>query len=436
MIQELGVGLLLTLLASFGLLLCVLRELAPSGGLSGRGRWLLAGGMGLGVFSFAAKLALVALFTAQPGLSRLAQAAAPSLQRPDRRDLPEPDAGQGSPPPHYRWLALSSVVPEVPEASAALVALGERLFHDTRLSLDGSLSCASCHALQRHAGADGRATAIGVGGHLGRRNTPTVWNAALQARLFWDGRADSLEAQALGPILNPDEMAMPSAEAVLQRLRADAAWAGEAERTLGAPLRDLQPIAQALAAYERSLLSADTPYDRFVRGDAAALTAAQRRGMALFDGLGCVQCHGGANFSSAGIDGGGAAYRLFPVFTDRLDPRWRLTDDQGLNPPHSAQGVWRVPSLRNVALTAPYFHNGAVPRLDEAVRIMAQAQLGLRIGKRAQPDTAPDEWDAEQRTLRPAPRQSITEAEVQSLVAFLGALSSDRLPREPPGPSR
>jgi cytochrome c peroxidase len=307
--------------------------------------------------------------------------------------------------PDWQALPGRAPVPAGNPMSPAKVALGERLFFDPSLSRDGTVACASCHDAKT--GADGRAVAVGVGGRQGSRNAPTVRNAAFQARLFWDGRAGSLEEQAKGPLTNPMEMAMPDLAAVERRVAARPAYQEAFRRVFGGPRPvSIANIAAAIAAYERTLIDTDTPYDRYVRGDAAALDAAQRRGMALFESYGCRICHSGPNFSGASLFDTANPYRAFPALPMFADPfvlRYRLTQDPGRAEPGSRQGLWRVPSLRNVARTAPYFHNGSVTRLEDAVRIMASAQLG--------------------RPADPGNRHAVPEGDVADLVAFLKALS-------------
>lgn len=265
------------------------------------------------------------------------------------------------------------------------VRLGRRLFEDKGLSLTREIACSSCHDLTAKAGADARTVALGIRGQSGRRNAPTVWNADFQVRLFWDGRAASLEEQALGPITNPVEMGMPSLAVVLGQLAADPSYVTEFADAFGGTASpdaiSADRLAMALAAFERTLITPDTPYDRFVRGDSGALSEQQLRGMALFETVGCVHCHAGPHFSGAGVFDGGAPYRAFPSLGQPELRHLNLDADSGLAAPGSSPGVWRIPSLRNVAVTAPYFHNGSVNDLREAVRIMARAQLGISVGE-------------------------------------------------------
>jgi cytochrome c peroxidase len=331
-------------------------------------------------------------------------------------DNPKPDT--------YVWRALPEQAPNPSgnPSSPAKVALGKRLFFDPDLSLDGTLSCAGCHDVEGGSGADGRATSIGIGGQRGARNAPTVWNAAFQSVLFWDGRADSLEAQAKGPLVNPLEMGMPSLELVVERVERKPGYRPDFDAAFGdgAPIT-IDRIAEAIAAYERTLITPDSPYDRFVRGDLQALTPAQLRGMRQFQRLGCVQCHFGPNFSGASLFDERAPLRIFPVYPTPYEQQYGLTKDSGASEPGSGRGSWRIPSLRNVALTGPWFHNGSVSELAEAVRIMSSVQLGY-TGRYLV-------WSDSQKAMLELDRPALDEATVNDLVAFLQALSSDRLTR-------
>jgi cytochrome c peroxidase len=331
----------------------------------------------------------------------------------------------------YVWRTLPDKAPAPAwnPTTPEKVALGERLFHDPSLSIDGTISCSSCHDVRKGAGEDHRSGSLGIGGQVGSRNAPTVWNSGFQAVLFWDGRAASLEDQAKGPPTNPKEMGMPSLEAVEQRVRDNASYREPFASAFGAdqPITITQ-ITAAIAAYERTLITTDTPYDRFVRGDSKALSSAQLRGMALFQSVGCIMCHSGPNFSGASVfDPPPATQRLFPVFdSPKYVKRYNLTRDVGANEPGSKQGVWRIPSLRNVALTAPYFHNGSVDNLPEAVRIMATVQRGKRISNDAK-DTETIVWSQQEKTIARLEAAPLSERDVQDIVEFLKSLSSDSL---------
>jgi cytochrome c peroxidase len=409
------------------LLLMVHFELGPLAGLARRRRWLLMLALGSGVMTFSLKLGLVVWLTDHPPA---ATPGSPSLAAGTHKSPPVTES-------RYRWQAMSEsdvgdsesgyrweTLPQMPPLTAsqkAQVALGKRLFFETALSRDRSLSCASCHDIEAGAGDDGRATAMGIDAKVGPRNTPTVWNAAYQTRLFWDGRAASLEQQALGPLLNPIEMGMPSSDAVTERVAAIADYRPQFAQAFGDPSISAQRIATALAAYERTLVTADSPYDRFLRGDLQALSAAQLRGMALFESVGCVNCHSGPNFSAASRFGsvGGSPWRAFPSISTPYEARYRLTEDAGAAGKGGGRGVWRVPSLRNVALTGPYFHNGSVDELEEAVRVMAAVQLG-RTGPMLV-------WSTAENRFRRREINRLGEQQVKDIAAFLRALSSDRL---------
>jgi cytochrome c peroxidase len=251
--------------------------------------------------------------------------------------------------------------------TSATVVLGRMLYYDTRLSIDYTVSCNSCHPLDAF-GVDHRSTSLGVKGQSGSRNAPTVFNAAGHVAQFWDGRAPTVEEQAKGPILNPVEMGMPNGTAVTDRLRVSpeyraafaAAFPGEADPVT------YDNVGRAIGAFERRLVT-PSRWDAFLGGDPNALTSAERNGLATFVALNCTACHrgtyvGGEMFQKAG---------LVEPWPERGDSgRYAVTHRRG------DRFVFKVPSLRNVERTAPYFHNGSVAALDEAVRRMARYQLG------------------------------------------------------------
>lgn len=427
-------GLVAIMVALSILLAMVHLELGPAVRLARRRRWLLSVALGSGILAFAFKLVLIVALANFPeymieplldseevvhgALPAPARSAPPRYRwttLPERRKAASFTATASS-PTGYVWRALPEQAPSPADnpATADKIALGEKLFFDPNLSRDGTVSCASCHDLHGAAGGDGRATSLGIDRQIGPRNAPTVWNAAFQAMLFWDGRASSLEEQAKGPLVNPVEMGMPSLAAVEERVRQKVEYQEAFAAAFGAetPIT-IDHIAEAIAAYERTLITPDTPYDRFVRGDLDALTPAQLRGMGLFQSLGCVSCHYGPNFSAASVFDSHTPRRIFPTNPTPYEQRYRLLVDGG------ERGVWRVPSLRNVALTGPWLHNGAVNELQEVVRIMAAAQLG-RAGRYLL-------WSDREGTLNEINRPSPTDQEVSDIVAFLNALSSDRL---------
>ncbi|MGB1110264.1 MAG: cytochrome-c peroxidase, partial [Gammaproteobacteria bacterium] len=413
-------------------------DLGPASHLQGHRRVFLATAVGSGVLAFWAKLMVILGLINLVGLPEQSMDILPArnldsaYSAPHYRwaKLPDNNTSQGLPRDrdsvgHYVWQALPETAPS-PDGNpttAEKVALGKRLFNDPNLSADGSMSCASCHDLIHAAGGDGRATAQGIEGRVGSRNTPTIWNAAFQSRLFWDGRALSLEQQAIGPLINPLEMAMPSLAAVRDYVASQPTYQQSFARAFGEGVRiDMERITQALAAYERTLITPDTPYDRYVRGELDALTDAQLRGMALFESTGCVSCHFGPNFSAASVFDDQAPLRVFPANPTPMEQAFDLLD-QAQVASLGGRPVWRVPSLRNVALTGPWLHNGSVDKLEDVVRIMASAQLGWSGHYLL--------WSSETRTLREVDRPQPSDEQVADIVAFLHALSSDALSKQP-----
>ncbi len=423
------IGILVALAAFSALALLVRRDLAPAGSwggvLDGGGRWFLGAALGLGVIAFSIKLVILATLASFPSQT-IAPLIEPRVLPPDDVAAQPPTATPPPANPTWRGLPVAVPAPIDNPSDPAKVALGQRLFHDVNLSADSSLSCASCHDVTRGNGADSRVTALGIGGQIGSRNTPTVYNTAYQARLFWDGRAASLEEQALGPILNPIEMGLPSIRELERRLAADPVYPPAFAAVFGSPGISAMRVAQALAAFERTLVTDDTPYDRFVAGDEQALSPQQQRGMWLFQDLGCAACHSGPNFSGASLVGPKNPYAVLRSTRLPIDQQGSLATDKGRAASSAREGIWRVPSLRNVALTAPYFHNGSVPSLEEAVKLMAQAQLAAHIEGGSREDLW---WDADQSRLGRYVGKVLTRRDVDDLVAFLHALSSDTLTR-------
>lgn len=261
-------------------------------------------------------------------------------------------------------------IPTDQKLDPAKVALGDRLFHDKRLSRDNTMSCASCHDLGR-GGVDGSPFSVGIGGAKGGINAPTVYNAALNFRQFWDGRAASLEEQAAGPVHNPIEMGSNWAE-VLGKLNKDAALVGEFKKIYPDGLKP-RNIQDAIAVFERSLVTPNARFDKYLRGDKTALSGDEVRGYQLFKSYGCVACHQGVNV-------GGNMFQTFGVMGDyfgkRGNPQPSDLGRYNVTKVESDKHVFKVPSLRNVALTAPYFHDGSAQTLQDAVDVMFKYQLG------------------------------------------------------------
>lgn len=255
------------------------------------------------------------------------------------------------------------------------VVLGRRLFHDPGLSGDGSVSCASCHPLEG-GGMDGRRRSVGIGGQTGVINTPTVFNAGLQFAQFWDARAVDLRAQIDGPLLDPREMGTTWAK-VLAHLEGDERYrAAFREHYPGRKAITEADVRDAIGSFVETLVTPDSPFDRWLKGDTAALGARQLEGYGRFKALGCIACHqgvavGGNMLQRFGILGDYFADRGTPIESADLG-RYNVTGAE------SDRHRFKVPSLRNVAITGPYFHDGSAATLDEAVRVMIKYQLGRR----------------------------------------------------------
>jgi len=317
-----------------------------------------------------------------------------------------------SPGQANNWQALPDQAPGAGSDTPAQVELGRMLYFDPRMSSTGTVSCNSCHNLME-GGDDSRPTSVGVKGQLGGRNAPTVWNAAFLSVQFWDGRAPSLEEQAKGPPANPIEMGMDSVEAAAARIREIPGYLPYFKAAYG-PSARIEPdsIATAIASFERTLITPASPYDRYVKGDESALTPQQQRGMQTFASSGCIACHSGPNFSGPELPAGSGFFQHFPAFPGSpYSAKFDLMADRGraeTSGDKADSHIWRVPGLRNLSYTAPYFHNGRVASLDEAVRVMASTQLN----------------------------KDLTDDETADIVAFLKALDGPfprlEMPRLPP----
>lgn len=287
------------------------------------------------------------------------------------------------------------------------VELGKMLYHDPRLSSSGTVACASCHNVML-GGEDNRPNSVGVGAQTGGRSAPTVWNAAFNKVQFWDGRAASLEAQAAGPVTNPIEMGMKSWDDVVARLKSIEGYQHAFDRAFGPNSISKDNATKAIAAYERTLITPNSAYDKYVNGDKSALNAQQIRGLEKANQLGCTSCHSTAAFN------GGGSFQKFPVYPNGyFEAQYHMSKDLGVaevTKNDSDKHYFKVPTLRNIALTAPYFHNGAVKSLDMAVRVMAKVQLD----------------------------KELNDADIADIVAFLNALTGEfpqqSMPRLPGTP--
>lgn len=285
------------------------------------------------------------------------------------------------------------------------ILLGKTLYFDPRLSKDGTVSCNSCHNVMA-GGDDNRSFSAGVGAKLGGRSAPTVWNSAFNSVQFWDGRAPSLEEQAKGPLTNPVEMAMKDHQAVVDRIALIPGYQKMFDKAFGKDTKvTIDHVAKAIAAYERTLVTPHSRFDKYLAGNKKALTEQEIKGFETAKATGCFACHSGANFNGPKLPMGVGFYMKFPTYPgSAYDKKYNLLADTGRHSVTKADTdkyMWRVPTWRNIALTAPYFHNGSVATLDEAVRVMAKTQLDKDLG----------------------------DVEVQNIVAFLKTLTGE-LPKQ------
>lgn len=254
-----------------------------------------------------------------------------------------------------------------------IVDIGRRLFHDPRLSGDQTLSCASCHDLAS-GGDDGRSVSVGIDGGRTAVNAPTVLNSGHNFMQFWDGRAKTLEEQVDGPLQHPNEMGADW-DTVLDRLNSDSPLRDEITSILGGTEITRDHVRRTIADFERSLVTLDAPFDRFLRGE-DLLTDEATAGWELFQTLGCTSCHQGTNI-------GGNLFQRFGVMGDYFADRGNVTEaDYGrynVTGRERDRFRFKVPSLRNIELTAPYFHDGSARTLEDAVRTMARYQLGREL---------------------------------------------------------
>ncbi|MET0083190.1 MAG: cytochrome-c peroxidase [Sedimenticola sp.] len=257
------------------------------------------------------------------------------------------------------------------------VSLGDMLFHDARLSRDDSISCAHCHKLGR-GGTDGLSRSIGVSGAVGNIKAPTVYNSRFNLAQFWDGRAANLHEQAGGPVNNPIEMAS-NWEQVISKLKRDQDYTRRFNELYADGITE-QNIRDAITSFEHTLITVDSPFDRWLRGDANALGERELEGYELFKSYGCISCHQGVNVGGNMFQRMGALGDYFSergmAITDTDRGRFNVTGrDEDLY-------FFKVPSLRLAAINSPYFHDGSVQDLDEAVRVMGLYQLGRKIPDR------------------------------------------------------
>lgn len=290
-------------------------------------------------------------------------------------------------------LFLPIAAPATPQDSASVqrIELGRRLFFENRVSMDGNISCSFCHLPEKQA-SDGLPKSIGVFGKESPRNAPSIFNAALNVKQHWRGDRESLEEQAEKALLGPASFGNPDAATAMGKLKAIPAYADAFKNAFPG---EAEPIAsknwgRAIAAYERTLLT-PSKFDAFLEGDATALSGKEQAGLRKFIDLGCAGCHNGAGV-------GGGSFQKFGVFNDYWKETGVAVPDKGRADVTKSDAdiyVFKVAGLRNVAQTAPYFHDGSVADLGKAVRIMAKTQLG----------------------------KTLSDTDAADLVAFLGALT-------------
>jgi cytochrome c peroxidase len=267
---------------------------------------------------------------------------------------------------------LPDKMPGAEKDTPAMIKLGEKLYFDTALSQNEKMSCNTCHMVDKNrSGVDNEATSLGVHGKRGDRNSPTTLNAGFHSAQFWDGRAKDLAEQAKGPVLNPVEMAMPSEAEVIKRLSAKKEYTKMFKEAFPGEQNSINydNMAKAIAAFERTLITRDR-FDDFMKGDDSALNTQELRGLNLFLQTGCTTCHvtptiGGIGYQKMGV--------IHPYANTNDVGRIKVTGEE-----------WdlyrfKVPSLRNVALTHPYFHDGQAATLDSAVKQMGYMQLGKEL---------------------------------------------------------
>jgi len=300
--------------------------------------------------------------------------------------------------------AEAAYVPPGNPPTDARVELGRLLYFDERLSEDSTVSCATCHD-PAHGFAEPRATSTGIRQQVGARNAPTVLNRLFSKEQFWDGRAADLEEQAHGPIVNKIEMGMPSHDACVERLRGVKGYAPLFEKAFGTPEITMPRVAQAIASYERRVLTGNSPFDRYQAGDKSAMSAAAVRGMAIFNDKGnCDTCHAGFNFTDESYHNLGVGMAATKPDLGRYEITKQDVD----------RGAFKTPTLRNVTETGPYMHDGSERTLREVLVFYNQGGH-------------PNPWLSKE--MRPL---GLSDAEIDDLLAFLQALTGEVRERQVP----
>jgi cytochrome c peroxidase len=300
--------------------------------------------------------------------------------------------------------AGAAYIPEDNPMNDAKVGLGKLLYFDKRMSKNMAMSCATCHN-PFHGFADPAATSAGVDAKLGTRNSPTVLNRLFSAEQFWDGRAEDLEAQAHGPLTNPIEMAMGSHDQVVERIRAVKGYAPLFVKAFGDDKIDIDRITKAIAAYERTVVTGNSPFDRWQAGQKDALSPSAARGMTLFESkANCRPCHAGFNFTDESYNNIGVGMNKPTPDAGRYDQTKNDAD----------RGKFKTPTLRNVVHTAPYMHDGSEQTLAGVIDFYDRGGIGNpNLSKEVKP-------------------LNLTVQEKRDLVAFLEALTGDVNNAAPP----
>lgn len=323
-------------------------------------------------------------------------------------------------------------VPEDNPLAADKVALGRMLFFDGRLSVDGKISCATCH-LPQIVFTDGRRRSQGVGGQIGARNAPTLINRAFAKNQFWDGRAMSLEEQVKGPLFSPTEMGLASAEELVRRVAGIAGYRSWFESVFRSEA-NTENLAKAIASFERTLLSGNARYDKFEAGDEQALSASEQRGLELFRGRArCDQCHSGFNFTDEKYHNIGVGWDKQRIDLGRYSVTTRRQDI----------GAFKTPTLREVSRTAPYMHDGSMATLEEVVEFYDKGGISnpfldgeMRRLKLTMEEVL-DLYEKEVPVTPPAQsviKLELTRRDKADLVAFLKALNGEGWQHiKPPG---
>jgi len=279
------------------------------------------------------------------------------------------------------------IIPDSNPQTEDKITLGKKLYFDPRLSLKGDVSCNTCHNLA--SGGDDDGAVFNMADRKVKRSAPSLWNVAYLSTYFWDARAESLEVQASEHLFDPNIMAMGSPAFLESRLKSIPGYVMDFSKAFGDKKITTENISMALSAFERTLIAHDSRYDQYIKGNKSALNEKEKRGLSLFKDKGCLGCHFGINFAGPApgpaLKMGDAFYELMPTIRgSNYESKYNFLDDQGLyhhtlNEEHRL--FWRVPPLRNIADTAPYFHNGAVKDLHEAVRVMDRVQFNYGVNE-------------------------------------------------------